>query len=244
MTELAASLDSRAALGSAAAARAFYVFEALLMTAIVLAGFWPFYAGLVSGGTGQHPVLYLHAAVFTGWLVLMISQVLLVYVRKVRIHQRLGRMAIGYAIALLVLGIAVTVVMTVERVTAGESTVDAAAGFLVLPLGDLLLFGGLFAAGIHYRRAPETHKRLMLLATNALVFPGAARLGLPSVPMIFGLWFLPIVLAMAFDQFRTGRIHRVYYIGVALMLVFFMRVGLMEAEPWLVIGRKIVSVFL
>ncbi|HUF22725.1 MAG TPA: hypothetical protein VMN81_01265 [Vicinamibacterales bacterium] len=244
MTELAPSLQARPVLGSADAVRAFYLFEASLMTVIVLAGFWPFYAGLVAGGTVRHPVIYLHAAVFTGWLVLMISQVLLVYVRKVRIHQRVGRAAIGYAIALLVLGIAVSIILTVERVTAGESTVDAAAGFLVLPLGDLLLFGGLFAAGIHYRRAPATHKRLMLLATNALVFPGAARLGDPSIAMIFGLWFLPIVLAMAFDQFTTGRIHRVYYIGVAVMLVFFMRVGLIDAELWLAIGRRIVGAFL
>jgi hypothetical protein len=228
----------------AAAARAFYVFEALLMTVIVLAGFWPFYADLPGGGTVRHPVMYLHAAVFTGWLVLLLSQVVLVFRRQVKSHQRLGRFGIAYAVLVLLLGAAVTIVAPVEHVRAGEWPLDQAAGFLVLPIGDLLLFGGFFAAGIVYRRVPATHKRLMLLATNALIFPGAARFGDPSVGMIFGLWFLPVVLAMGFDQFTIGRIHRVYYIGVGVMLVFFMRIALMEAEAWLTIGRRIVGAFL
>lgn len=244
MTELAPSLHSRPALVPAAAARAFYIFEALLMTGIVLAGFWPFYAELLGGGPARHPILYLHGAVFTGWLVLLLSQVVLVFRRQVRPHQRLGRFGVAYAVLVLLLGAAVMIVAPVEHVRAGEWTMDRAAGFLVLPIGDLLLFGGLFAAGIAYRRVPATHKRLMVLATNALVFPGAARFGEPSVGMIFGLWFLPVALAMAFDQFTTGRIHRVYYIGVGVMLLFFMRVALMEAEPWLAIGRRIVGAFL
>lgn len=243
MTGLATSLRSRAAV-SPAAARSFYLFEALLMSAIVLAGFWPYYAGLAGGGPARHWVMHLHGAAYTGWLVLLVTQVALVYRRQVRTHQRFGRFAAVYAIGLLLLGAAVMIVAPVLHVRAGEWPLDQAAGFLVLPIGDLLLFGGFFGAGLYYRRAPATHKRLMLLASNALIFPGAARFGDPSVGMIFGLWFLPIVLAMAFDQFTTGRIHRVYVLGIAVMLVFFARVALMTAEPWLVVGRAILAPFL
>lgn len=81
------------------------------------------------------------------------------------------------------------------------------AGFLVLPLGDLLLFGGLFAA--------------MLV-----------------------LWFLPVILAMIFDRVTIGRVHRVYWIGSAAMLIAFTRVALMESEAWLRIGRPMIEAFL
>lgn len=244
MSELAPALRPRPALAGAEIARAFYVFEAVLMSVIVLAGFWPFYADLPRGSVTRHPMMYLHGAVFTGWLVLLGAQVALVYRRQVSTHKRLGKFGGYYAIAVLLLGSAVTIMAPVQHVRAGEWPLDQAAGFLVLPVGDLLLFGGFFAAGMIYRRVPATHKRLMLLASNALIFPGAARFGEPSVGMIFGLWFLPIALAMAFDHFTTGRIHRVYFIGVLVMLVFFARVALMTAEPWLRIARPIISAFL
>lgn len=243
MTELATRAGTRG-ISVAAAARAFYVFEAVLMSAIVIAGFWPYYAGLPRANAPRHWIVHVHGALFTGWLVLLISQVALVYGRQVRMHRRLGMVAATYALALIVIGIAVMIVAPVEHVKANEWTLDQAAGFLVLPIGDLLLFGGFFAAALYYRRASATHKRLMLLASNALIFPGAARVGDPSIGMIFGLWFLPIVLAMAFDQFTTGRVHRVYFVGVLVMLVFFARVALMTAEPWLVAGRAMLRPFL
>lgn len=214
------------------------------MSAIVLAGFWPYYAGLPAGGAPRHWVVHVHGALFTGWLAILIAQVALVYRRQVRTHRRAGAFAAAYAAVLLLAGVAVMIVAPVEHVRAGEWPVDQAAGFLVLPIGDLLLFGGFFGAALYSRRVPASHKRLILLASNALIFPGAARFGEPSVAMIFGLWFLPIALAMAFDQFTTGRIHRVYVIGAAVMLVFFARVALMTAEPWLVIGRAILQPFL
>jgi hypothetical protein len=42
-------------------------------------------------------------------------------------------------------------------------------GFLVLPIGDMLLFGGFFIAGIRARRQREAHRRLMVLAAVALM---------------------------------------------------------------------------
>jgi hypothetical protein len=244
MTELALRRPRGAAGVSAPYARAFYIAEAFLMSAIVLAGFWPYYAALPGGGQPRHWILHLHGAVFTGWLVILVSQAALVYKRDLAAHRSFGRFAAFYAVIILLLGAAVSLVAPVEHVKAGRWPLDQAAGFLVLPIGDLILFGGFFGAAIAYRRTGALHKRLILLASNALVFPGAARFGEPSVPMIFGLWFLPVVLAMAFDQFTAGRIHRVYWIGVGVMLVFFARVALMTAEPWLVIGRAILQPFL
>src|SRR5688500_9847490 len=246
MTELAPPLPARPALSTAARSwtRAFYIAEVALMSVFVLAGFWPFNADLPGGAVARHPVMYVHGAVFTGWLFLLFAQVILIYRRKVKVHQRLGRYVAAYAVLVLLMGTAVTIIAPVEHVKAGRWTLDYAAGFLVLPIGDLLLFGGLFAAGMISRRVPVEHKRWMLLASNALIFPGVARLTEPAVAPMLALWFLPIVLAMIYDRFTIGRVHRVYWIGSAAMLIAFTRVALMESETWLRVARPLVEMFL
>src|SRR5688572_28465295 len=110
------------------AARAFYIGEAVLMSGIVLLGFWPFYAGLLTGSTSLHPVMYVHAAVFTGWLIVLTSQVVLVYRRKVSQHRRVGTFGAAYAMLVLLLGAMVMILAPVQHVIAGEWTLDAAAG--------------------------------------------------------------------------------------------------------------------
>ena len=244
MSELAPALRPRAALAGADLARAFYVFEAVLMSAIVLAGFWPFYAELPRPVGARLPLVYVHAAAFTAWLGLLAMQTTLVYRRNVRLHRKLGMAVAVYAAVLIVLGVWVGLAASAEHVRQGDWPMDQAAGFLVLPLGDMLLFGGFFAAGMVYRRVPATHKRLMLLASNAFIFPGAARFAEPNIPLILVIWFVPIVLAMIYDRVTAGRIHRVYWIGSTVMLVFFARAALMTAEPWLRVGRAIIGAML
>jgi hypothetical protein len=47
---------------------------------------------------------------------------------------------------------------------------------VIIPLGDMVLFAGFFIPAVIYRRRPEIHKRLMLLATTALLFAAAGRM--------------------------------------------------------------------
>jgi hypothetical protein len=218
---------------------------AILMTIIVMLGFWPFYATLFTGGSGAPVIIYGHAAVFTGWLALLLGQTWLVHRRKVGVHQRVGRLGVMYGIGLLLFGTVIAFVVPAMNVTNGTMTLDEAAGFLVLPIGDMLLFGGFFAAGIIRRRDREAHRRLMILAAVALIFPGAARFAFSAGPLaILGVWLLPLFAAMLHDVYVHRRVHRLYWIGAAILVLAFARVGLMEAEPWLVIGRRIISALL
>ena len=59
------------------------------------------------------------------------------------------------------------------RVRAGE--VAAAQAQLLGPLLDMLVFAPLFAAAIYYRRKPELHKRLMIVATTSLLIAAVGR---------------------------------------------------------------------
>jgi hypothetical protein len=225
--------------------RGFYTALVVLMTGIVVLGFWPFYAGLFTGGPSAHWIIYLHAAVFSGWMVLLFVQVVLVLRRRVAVHQRLGRAGIYYGVLMLVLGLIITIAAPAMNVANGRSSLDEAAGFLVLPLGDMLMFGAFFGAGVAYRRNKELHKRLMLLATIALLFAPAARAGADAGMLaVLGIWLLPLALAMAWDAYTRRRVEPVYIAGVVVFLAAFARIGLMESELWLPIGRWLLSPFI
>lgn len=226
-------------------ARSLYIAVVALMTGIVLLGFWPFYAALPSGGSGAHWIIYLHAAVFSGWMLLLFAQVILVYRRQARVHQRLGRIGIYYGLLVLLLGLVVTFVAPIQGVLAGRSSLDEAAGFLILPLGDMLLFAGFFAAGIAYRRRKELHKRLMVLATIALIFPAAARIGADTgLWAVLAIWLLPLCLVLAHDAVTRRRVEPVYVVGTVVFLVAFARIELMDSALWLALGRRLVTMFM
>jgi hypothetical protein len=236
-------LESRSSSGLVR--RGFYTALVVVMTGIVLLGFWPFWAGLFTGGTGAHWIIYVHAAVFSGWMVLLFVQVILVARRRVAVHQRLGRAGIYYGFLVLFLGLIITFAAPAMNVASGRSTLDEAAGFLILPLGDMLLFGAFFGAGVAYRRRKELHKRLMLLATIALLFAPAARAGADTGMLaVLGIWLLPLALAMAWDAYTRRRVEPVYIVGSVVFLAAFARIGLMESELWLPIGRWLLSPFI
>jgi hypothetical protein len=220
----------------------FYFGLALLMSFIVVLGFWPYYAGLFTGGESSHPIIHAHAVIFSGWLVLLATQTWLVFRRRVGVHQRLGRIGIFYGLGVLLFGSVISFVVPALNVSSGRMTLDEAAGFLVLPIGDMIMFGGFFIAGVMARRNRESHARLMLLAAVALIFPGAARFALPAgAGAVLAFWLLPLLAAMAHDAYVLRRVHRLYWIGLTVFVVGFSRVALMEAEPWLVIGRRIIT---
>jgi hypothetical protein len=129
------------------------------------------------------------------------------------------------------------------HVRAGRWTLDAAASFLILPIGDMMLFAGLFGAAVFYRAKPEIHKRLIIAATVALAFAAVARLNY-SLPVFFALWMAPMAAAMVFDLSSLGRVHRVNLLTTGVMAVAFLRLFLMETAGWKAVGRSILQPFL
>jgi hypothetical protein len=223
----------------------FHLGLAALMTVIVVLGFRQYYAGLFTGAATAHPIIHAHAAVFSGWLVLLLAQVSLVLRRRVATHRSVGRIGIVYGAGLLLFGVFTGFVAPALNVVAGTMTLDEAAGFLILPVGDMLLFGAFFIAAIRTRRNREAHVRLMVLAAVALIFPGAARFALPAgAAAVLAVWLLPLVAAMAHDRYAFGRVHRLYWLGLGACVVAFGRVALMEAEVWLAVARPVITALL
>ena len=187
--------------------------------------------------------MHVHGAIFTGWMALLFLQVGLAATGRVNTHRRVGRFGIWYGAAVFTMGVIATFAAPVIHVHAGEWTIDQAAGFLILPIGDMILFGSFFGAAVKLRNKPEIHKRLIVAATVALAFAAVARMNF-APPIFFLIWMAPMAALAAFDFRSTGRVHRVTMICIAVMVIFFPRVLLIENEVWLGIGRALLRPFL
>lgn len=213
---------------------AFHISAVVYMTIVVLIGFWPSYFGqLFSDVPDRHWVIHLHAVVFTGWLLLLLAQVVLVAAGNTKFHRKLGIAGGVYGILILVLGISAAFVLPLGKMAEGLWTMDEAASFLILPLGDMLIFSGLFGAALYYRKRSETHKRLILAASVMLVFPAAARIyGEADIPALLVLWLAPIVAGMIIDGIMHRKVHPAYLAGFAVLLVSVGRAVIMYTETW------------
>ncbi len=223
----------------------FYVGVALLITVIVFTGFSRSFYGTVVAGVAHPWIIHVHAAVYVGWLALLITQTVLAARGQIALHRRVGAFGIGYAVLVFVLGLIVSVAVPVIHVRAGDWPMARAEQFLPVPLGDMVLFGGFFGAAIAYRRQPEIHKRLILLAAVAIMFAAVGRLWfVDSIPVRLAVWYTPVLVAMAYDLFTRRRIHPVYWMGAAAMGVAFLRIPLGRTEWWHGVARAVYAPFL
>lgn len=220
--------------------RSFFVAIILLLWLWVALGFGPYYQAVATGVSQAHSLIHLHAAVYTGWMVLLLAQALLVYRRRLGLHRRLGVAGATYGAIVLVLGLVVAIAAPALSVVAGRDTLDEAAAFLLLPLGDMVLFGGFFLAAIACRDRPELHKRLMLLAAIVLVYPAVARFAHRAGHVVVLLtWLMPLALAMAHDFVTRRNISPVYTLGLVILVAAFSRVYMIDSPAWVGVGRRI-----
>ena len=156
------------------------IFYPLFVAAIwcgILGGFGPELIKHVQGGEAAYPlIVHLHAAAFTGWMVLLSAQVLLIRTGRWQLHRQLGIAAIGLAVVMLFLGPAVS--LAIQRAQLGlahPSPVFGNPAFLAVQFGGMVDFAILLAAGLLLRANASAHRRLMLLATLAITDAGFAR---------------------------------------------------------------------
>jgi hypothetical protein len=204
--------------------RVFYSGMAVAMGITVLAGFAATYYLKLFGdgslttisGKPFTPLVHLHGALFTCWVLLFVAQTSLVASGRVRVHRRMGIAGVVLAAAMVVAGVSVAI-MSAARGTAPPGIEPLS--FLAVPLFDMVLFATFVTAAVVKRRDKESHKRLMLLAYASLLAAPIARMPgvLPLGPFaFFGLAFVFVVAGAIYDRVSRGRIHRVYLWGGAL----------------------------
>ena len=219
-----------------AGTRRFYVGIGLFFTLIALVGFWPTYFGpLFQGTVDSRLLVHVHAVVYMGWLCLFIAQAALAATGRIRLHRKLGRIAIACGIAVIVVGVLTAFGQFTRFVEAGQ--LEVAQRRLLGPLTDMVAFPIFFGLAVAYRRRPEIHKRFMLVATTTLLIAAVSRmsfLGTPVPLQVFlPVWFAPILLAMGYDFMTQRRLHPAYVIGLGGLFVLRLRGNLVETDAWL-----------
>jgi uncharacterized membrane protein YozB (DUF420 family) len=221
--------------------RLFYGGISIVLALTVFCGFAPtYYLRLFSGGPKATvsggpftPLVAVHAALFTAWVILFIMQTALVASRRVQVHQRLGVAGAVLAAAMVAVGARLAVATAARG--AAPPGVDPLA-FLAVPIFDVTLFGIFVASALILRRDREAHKRLMLLAYVNLMAAAVARLPgiLPLGPLaFFGLSFLFVVAGAVYDLVTRRRLHPVYLWGGSLYALSVpLRLAISGTSAW------------
>ena len=210
---------------STTADRRFYFFQTALIAAVAIVGFAPNSAGILSGTIPSPPlIVHLHAAAMASWLLLLVVQAGLVTAGRRDLHMRLGLASLALAPAVVILATAVTIVRYYDLIEFGIG--DLAVNVLFLQIRVIVLFPAFVIWALAMRvRDPETHKRAMILA--AIVPIGAAFGRMTFIPGndlmvtydVSALLELALLApALIYDLLRRGRLHRAYWIGLALIV--------------------------
>jgi hypothetical protein len=165
----------------------------------------------------------LHGIIATSWLGLHFTQARLIATHRVALHKKLGifTACVGALLAVQALNLGI------EGVAAGRAPPGRdPLQFLSVPIGTTSMFALFLASALLLRKKREWHKRLMLLATTALLLPAAGRLdsmimlplGLPRA--VIGLWLTVAFVAWAWwHDWRTrGRVHPALLCGGLLLV--------------------------
>ena len=200
--------------------RRFFLVGAIVMALIVVIGFSTQLA-MGRSSFGAPPMIHLHAVVYMGWVVIFLTQNILAASGNLALHRRLGWLAAGWVVLMLIVGCAVTAFDIRE----GRAPFFfKPLQFLVFDPMSLFIFAGLTAAAVNLRKQTEWHRRLNFSAMALLLGPAFGRL-LP-MPLLApwaweataGVCLLVLVIAVGLDARRVGRVHPAWLWGLGALV--------------------------
>lgn len=221
----------------------------LVIAAVVIYGFsHTIQEKLLHAAPPRPLLLYIHAAVFSGWLFFLILQSALVQTRKVRWHQRIGWFGVVLGVAMAIIGFSTAV--TMARFNKSILHTRYPEANLLISFFDITAFTIPFVLAIYWRKKPEFHRRLQLLASCALTAAAFGRF--PPLFVVsrathglfaftFLIWAtlyagvdMLVLIALARDWLVNRRIHPVYLYGLPAFILTqaWVMYTLTHHSPW------------
>ena len=223
--------------------RVFFSVMPFVMLAMVLYGFARTYflVGMVAAPL-PNKLIHIHGAAFTSWMILLIVQTALVSTKHVKWHMGLGLYGFALAVAMVVLG----TLAAVDAMRRGETVLGLdPQTFFVIPVTGMVLFGTLVFFAFKLRRHTEAHKRLILMATMALMDAAIGRWQHPAIlqriPPTQDLVMLALLLTLVvFDLFNLHRVSKYTWRGALFVMVLHLvRVPLGHSAAWHAMTRHL-----
>jgi hypothetical protein len=225
--------------------RHFYTGMAVAAAVVVFVGFAPTFFLRASYQSMPLPTyLQVHGFFFTTWIALFIAQTLLVAARRTAAHRRLGWATAALAVVMVAVGTIAGIWSMRRQVDAGLA--EQAQAFLTTPLFSMVAFAVLVGAAIRFRRDPQMHKRLMLLATISILDAAVARLPLEFLKT--SSWsYLPttdvfLAAAILYDVVSRRTVHQAYiWGGLLLVIEQALRIPIGETAAWQAFARILIG---
>ena len=213
--------------------RRFYIGVGVFSILLAFAGFGPSLIDHSRRFAPPNAMYVAHGATNLAWLVLFLAQATLVARGRLATHRRLGWAGPVILAAIIVWGFAIVIDGAFRQsdlsgdvtrliLRPGQPPFTEAQSIAGIwgPLGVLLNFTILVAAGVLFRHRPEVHKRLMVFALVPLGIESLLHLSgnlVGRVPVsqgvLQGFWLTASVLLLTavpiYDKVSKGRIHPV-----------------------------------
>jgi len=240
----------------------FFFGMALLLLGLVIVGFAPtFYLRALFPVPPIPPHLYLHGAILTCWFLWLVLQTWLVRTGRTAQHRRLGVAGAVIAAAVVLAGpMASFGLITRVRATGvpweadmsgllgpqmqGVKMIDFFSGVIWGNFFSIAIFAALISSAIILRKRPQAHKRLMLLASIAIIAPALGRisriayLGGEAGPMPAIVFLGLLLLVFGYDIRTRRRPHRATLSGGGLIVVGVALQQFVSASEW---GKAVVQ---
>jgi hypothetical protein len=220
----------------------FFAAMAIVMAVATFVGFAPsYYLAPVFGAKPLSALVHIHGIIFTAWILLYVTQTVLISAGRADIHRITGYTAVGLAVVMVPLGVATAII---SKRIAFAHHLPPQGPPLVFPLGALLTFAVLVGAGVAMRKQSAWHKRLMLLGTAAILTTPLARITrfthIGLTPPLGGMILTDILLvALIIHDVRTrGRLHPATIQGGGFFLATqVLRLALNATPAWQAFAR-------
>jgi hypothetical protein len=240
----------------------FFFGMGLLLLGLVVVGFAPtLYLRALFPVPPIPPHLYLHGSILTTWFLWLVSQTWLVRTGRTAQHRRMGVAGAIVAAAVTFAGPMASFGL-ISRVRAagvpwdadmsgllgpqmqGVKMLDFFSGVIWGNFFSIAIFAALVWSAVILRRRPQAHKRLMLLASIAIIAPALGRisripyLGGEAGPMPAIVFLGLLAMVFGYDLRTRRRLHPATLCGGGLIIVGVILQQFVSASEW---GKHVVQ---
>ncbi len=225
--------------------RAFYTGIAIAAALAVLVGFSRTYFLRPYFQTAPlDTAFHVHGLVFSAWIALFVAQTSLVAAGRTDVHRKLGWAGACLAALMVVVALNAAVHGAHRDIAAGYET--ESLRFFTTPVLAMAMFASLVALAVLARDRPETHKRLMLLATLSLLDAAVARWPIPGIgdePLVYYTITDAFIAAAMLYDFASRRSVSAVYIwgGLAIVAEQWARDALGATAVWQSLAAKLLE---
>ena len=225
--------------------RAFYTGIAIAAALVVLVGFSrTFFLRPYFETASLDTAFHVHGLVFSAWIALFVAQTSLVATRRIDVHRKLGWAGACLAGLMIVVALNAAVHGAHRDIAAGYE--EQALSFFTTPVLSMVMFATLVALAVASRGRPETHKRLMLLATLSLLDAATARWPIPGIqdpPFRYYAAADAFIAAAVLYDFASRRAISPVYVfgGLAIVAEQWARDALGATAVWQAFAARVLE---